>query len=333
MDMKHRIFAYTVVAFLIMVLSIQLAFAASSGTSGGTATVTGATPAITSPKLTTTAGADKNDTALTVKTEYYANFTIADANSLADLKNVTILIWYNGTGGALKTDSDAQRNHYTYTWVESTDTWSCPLSVNYINTGNCADPGAVSALSTYEFRLSFNLSKVANYSNTGTYTGWQINCTVYDDELHVGTFGEGTGGRLQFGVTSYFEISVSDTTHTWSAAPATTDNAVTAGADGKVDFTVIANTIWKAQVKGEGNLTKAPDIIGLDNVTQYGTNVVGSSVPMTFSYVNVTGITSQAPQTDEASPTTKGVYLWLDIPSGTVEGEYTYTLTIQIAIQ
>jgi hypothetical protein len=268
-----------------------------------------------------------NDTALTVNTEYHLNFTVSDANTMADLKNVTIIAWDNR--GQLVTDADSERYHYTWTYVNTTDAWACPLSANYIITENYSDPNpAALTAGSFEFRLAFKLSKVANYSNT-SHDGWQFNITVFDAALNQGTYGVGMGGRTQFGVASYLAITITDVTHSWSAAPNTADNALTG--DGHVDFTSLTNRVWKAQVYGSTNLTKGGDIIGLYNVTQYGSNDVGSSVPLTFSYADVTGITSQAAPTAEASPTAVGVWLWLDIPTGTPAGDYVYTLNIQIA--
>lgn len=335
MKKKQSLIAVLVLTLMFSLL-VPYVFASASGPSNGTATVTSPAPTLSSPELwdmiesVTTA----NNTALTVATEYHVNVTIDDANTMADLKNVTWLIWYNGTGGTTNDAVDAQRDHYTYTWIESTNTFACPLAADYIVQTNCSSPGTASALTTYEFRLAFKLSKVGNYSNGGTYTGWQINITVYDDTLNVGTFGEGTGGRLQFGVASYFEINVVDGTHSWSGAPGTNNIPVVAGsADGKIDVTVIANTIWKAQVDGNQNLTKSGDIIGLYNVTQYGSDSVGDSVLLTFSYADVTGLTTKAPPTDEAAPVDADVWLWLDIPTGIPSGDYTYVFSEQIVIQ
>lgn len=330
MKQTRKLLAATAVLIFCLGLAIPTALANSSGTSTGTATVTSAVPTISSVELwNSTETGDKNNTALdSSNVEYHLNFTVADANTMADMKNATIIAWDNR--GQLITDADSQRYHYTWTWVNATDTWACPLSASYITTGTCADPNSAALTATsYEFRLAFKLSKVANYSNGGTYDGWQFNITVFDAALNKGTYGVGTGGRTQFGVASYLAITITDATHAWSAAPNSNDTALTG--DGKVDFTALTNRVWKAQVYGSTNLTKGGDIIGLGNVTQYGSNNVGSSVPLTFAYADVTGITAQAAPADEASPTAVGVWLWLDIPTGTPAGDYVYTLNIQIA--
>jgi len=332
MKQTRKLLATIAIVIFCLGLTIPTALADSSGTSTGTATVTSPAPTISSVELwNMIEDTNKNNTSLdSSNIEYHLNFTVSDANTMADMKNATIIAWDNR--GQAVTDADSQRYHYTWTWVNLTDTWACPLAAGYIVGANCSDPNSGSLTAgLFEFRLAFKLSKVANYSNGGTYDGWQFKITVFDAALNQGTYGVGTGGRTQFGVASYLEISITDVTHSWSAAPNTADNVVSAGGDGKVDFTALTNRVWKAQVDGTQNLTKGSDIIGLYNVTQYGSNDVGSSVPLTFSYADVTGITSQAAPVAEASPTAVGVYLWLDIPTGTPAGDYVYTLNIQVA--
>jgi hypothetical protein len=328
MKQTRKLLAAMAVLIFCLGLTIPTALADSSGTSTGTATVTSATPTISNIELwNMIETVDKNDTSLdSANIEYHLNFTVADTNTMSDIKNVTIIAWDNR--GQAVTDADSQRYHYTWTYVNSTDTWACPLAASYIVGANCSDPNpAALGEGSYEFRLAFKLSKVANYSNT-SHDGWQFNVTVFDTAENKGTYGSGTGGRTQFGVASYIEIGITDVTHAWSAAPNTVNNTLTG--DGHVDFTALTNRVWKAQVYGSTNLTKGSDIIGLRNVTQSGSNDVDTSVELTFEYADVPGITAQAAPADEYSPTAVGVYLWLDIPTGTSAGDYVYTLNIKI---
>ncbi len=328
---------FTILLFAAMLI-VGTVYADTSGTSVGTATITSVAPTISSVELWNLAeDTDKNNTALDSNNiEYHLNFTVSTASTMTNLKNATIKAWDNR--GQAEIDADSQRYHYTWTWVESTDTWNCPLSANYIATANCSDPGTGSALTTYEFRLAFKLSKVANYSNGGSYDGWQFKIYVYDDAANTATYGQGTGGRTQFGVASYLGVTITDTTHAWTADSNTADNAVSAGGDGKVDFTVVANRVWKARVESnqsalQGQGAIAGQYIVIANVTQYGSDAVGSSIPLTTEYADVTGITSVAAPADEASPTQKGVYLWLDVPDATQPGVYSYELSILVANQ
>jgi len=332
MKQTRKLLAAIAVLIFCLGLTIPQALADSSTTSTGTATVTSVVPTISMTNCNlynSTEDTVENNTSLdSSNIEYHLNFTVTLNNTMTALKNVTIIAW--DSRGQSVTDADSQRYHYTWTYVNLTDIWACPLGAGYITTGSCVDynPASLTATS-FTMKLAFKLSKVANYSNGGTYDGWQFNITAYDAVGNQGTFGSGTGGRIQFGVASYLEISITDVTHAWSAAPGSENTSITG--DGHVDFTAITNRVWKAQVYGSQNLTKGTDIIGLRNVTQSGTSDVNTSVELTFAYADVIGITAQAAPADEASPTAVGVYLWLDIPTGTPAGDYVYTLNIQLA--
>ncbi len=333
---KKSVFLCLLTVFAVASLLTSNVLAASSGTSAGTATVTSSTPSVNLVECNLYNAAEDtvaNNTALTVSTEYHLNFTINDTDTMANLNNITIVTWdsHEVTQG----DVDSQRYHYTWTYVNSTDTWSCPLSASYIDTGDCVDASGSLTETGFTFKLAFLLSKVANYSNGGDYSGWKLNITVYDNENNAGTL---NGEVIQHGIASYLEIGITDSTHTFTGAADSSDNAVSAGGDAKVDFTAIANRVWKAQVKAnqsalEGVGDAVGESINCGNVTQYGSDSVGDSAVLTTDYADVTGITSQAAPSDEGSPSAVGVYLWLDIPAAQTIGEYVYGLDIQVTSQ
>ena len=328
---KLRLLASACIALLMLLASaciMPIAFADSYDTSPGTAHVLPAEPVITNPELWNSGETvDKNNTALVVNTEYHVNFTVSHASKLSYLDNLTINMWNSG-GGVGENDTSTQRNRYQFLWEESTGTWSCPLSASYIVTGNCKDPGQASSLTSYEFTLAFKLSKVANYSNGGApYDGWQIKIYAYDEAPKYDSI-----QTLQFGVASYFDVTITDTTHAWSNLIPGTSVNVTVDGDADIDFTVIANTNWKAQVEADGPLSKAPDTIPLTNLLVHK-DTLGSAVAMTVEYADVGGLTNQSPPTNEDPPTETSLKLWLTVPEGTPPGDYTYTLSIQIVIQ
>lgn len=296
--------------------------AASEGSSEGTATILSATPAITSPELWNEAeDTDKNSSDLTVNTEYHLNFTIGDSNTLADLKNITIRIWHSSE--ATENDTDAQIDHYSVTWVESTDTWAC-LPSGYIDDTDCEDPGTASGLTSFEFRCAFDLSKVANHTTTGSDT-WKISIFVWDDSDNADS--EKT---LMFDVTFYAEISITDTTHAWSNLVPGYTNNVTDG-DGDIDITVISNANYDVEAQGNQSalINQYADEIQIGNITLHK-DTLGSSIPLTVSWADVVGLTGQTAPTDEASPTAVAFILWLDTPDGTPAGDYEYKLEIRI---
>lgn len=306
---------------LMLVFNINAVYGESSGESEGTAQVTSAIPSITSPELWDSAETtNKNNTALTVNTEYHANFTISDANTMADLKNVTIRVWE--TTYSTENASDSEREHYTFTWTESTDTWASTPS-GFVVSANCKDPGTGGTETSFEFTLAFDLSKVANY--TASTTDWQISIFVWDDADNGGS--EKT---LRHGVAFYSEISITDTTHQWSGLlPGDTDKTV--DGDGDIDFTVIANANWDAQAKGNASvlISENADEIGIGNITIHK-DTLASSVSLTTTYADIGGLTAQSPPTAEGSPIATYCTIWLDVPSGTPVGNYEYKLQLQI---
>ena len=317
--LKTKLFALAIITFSI-IATFGVAYAASEGTSAGTASVSSAVPTITSPELwNMTENGNKNNTALTVNTEYHINFTIADSNTLADLNNVTIRIWLSGT--ATENGSDTQTNHYSYTWVESTDTWASLTGASYIVAANTTDPGTAYAGTSYEFRLAFKLSRTAAYATT---PNWKISIFVWDDSSNADD--EKT---LMGGIAFYSEISITDTTHAWAALTPGGSNNVTVGGDGDIDFTVIANAAWDGETKANAALTKGGDTIALTNLRFHKTTLA-SSAAITTTYQDIGALTNQTATTDEASPTATYETLWLTVPSGTPSGDYTYTLYIQI---
>jgi len=309
--------ALTIVVSILLVLAI---ISVASGDSAGTAQITSASPTLSSPQLWNAAETvDKNNTALTVNTEYHINFTVSETNSLADLNNVTIKIWE--TTYAVEGDADSERNHYTFTWTESTSSWSSSPS-GFVTTANCKDPAAASIATSYTFTCAFDLSKVANH--TSSNIAWQIKIISYDD---LGN--SDTDSSLKFGVAFYSEIAITDTTHTWTGlVPGDIDKTV--DGDGDIDFTVIANDEWDANAKSNAsNLVSGSNTIGIENLSIHK-DTLGSAVALTTSWGDLGGLTTQSPPTAEASPVSTHCTLWLDVPNGTLPGDYVYTLQLQI---
>jgi hypothetical protein len=318
---KPTLLAIVAIMLLCMKIAVLPVLAQSSGTSEGTATVLSTSPSITSPELWNEAeDTDKNSTDLDVNTEYRLNFTVADSNQLGDLDNITIRIYHSVQ--STENASNQQIDHYSITWVESTDTWAI-APTGYIDTGDCADPGTGSSSTSYEFRAAFDLSKVANHTSTGGDT-WKISIFVWDDSANADS-----DKTLMFDVAFYAEISITDTTHAWSSlSPSDTDQTV--DGDGDVDFTVITNAKFDIQAKGNQSYLQsaAADQINLGNLTiHYDT--LGSSVALTTSWADVGGLTDQSAPTDEGSATATYVTLWLDVPN-VPAGSYEYKLEIQV---
>lgn len=304
---------------LIMTLNASVVYGDSSGESEGTVTILSANPSMAGPELWDSGEAeDKNDTALTVNTEYHLNFTISDNNTLADLDNVTLRVW-DTSSAATENGTDAEADHYSFTWTESTDTWASSPS-GFINTGNCKDPGQASSETEYTFTCAFDLSKTAGY--TANTDDWSITIMVWDDSDDFDV-----ERSIVFGVAFYSEISVTDSTHTWgNLNPGDENQTIT---DSPLNFDVIANAAWDVQAQAnQSTLVSGSNQIGIGNMTIH--KDTDGDVSLTTSWADIGGLTSQTASTEEASATSTYCTLWLDVPIGTLVGDYKYKLELQV---
>lgn len=308
--------------FCLVLAIVEPTFAASEGTSSGTIHVNDVSPSVSSAELWNSGETlNKNASALTVNTECHVNFTVTDDNTLKNLNNVTIIMWESGT--ASEGASDAERTRYTFTWVNSTDTWASSPS-GFITTGNCKDPGSGSSATSYEFTLAFDLSRVATY--TSSNTAWKIKIYAYDAGGNAAS-----DATLMFGLAFYSEITITDATHSWgNLNPGATDQQITSS-DGDIDFNIVANDNWTVQAKGSGDLTNGANTIALSNVKIHK-DTLSSAVSLTQTYADVGGLTNQTAPSSQ-SGTAADCILWISVPNGAMPGDYTYTLSLQIVHQ
>jgi hypothetical protein len=312
-----------VVTLFLAASIIQPSLALTEGSSTGTAHVGSIPPTISQPILWNEAETVlKNGTALAVDTPYCAHFTVIDTNGLASINYITYKIWDSTVSS--ENASDAESNHYTFTWTESTDTWTSSPA-GFVHPADSETPGIGSTLTTFEYGIEFDLSKVAK--NTIANSDWKIKITVVDDSADAISNSE-----LMFGVALYREIVVSDVTHGWAnLSPGDTDHQIDIPGNRKIDFIVVSNDNWLIQAKGSGALTSGANTIPLSNV-KINKDTLGSATSLTTSYANVVGLTNNSPPTNEIG-TASNCTLWITVPLGTPTGDYTYTLNLQILQQ
>lgn len=314
-------YALAILLAVCIVFPAGLVFAATSGSSNGSAEVGNVAPTVTNPGFYDSADStNTNNTSIDVWTEYHVNCTVTDDNTLYDLENVTYVIWeetYADEGSA-----DSNVNHYTFRYVNDTDTWEevGPDSAgdSHLVSASCSDPTDHTATSG-TFKLALKLHKTANY--TASTTAWKIKIYAYDNAT------SGSNQQLFFGVNFYLEITVDDSSHGWSSlSPGDTDVLIDTPVDGDIDVTVTANANFDLQARGDGDLTRTGGgtPIGLGNVTIHK-DTLASSVSLTTTYADIPGLTGLSRGESQAH----SFKLWIDVPSGTEHGTYTYTLYVQ----
>lgn len=318
-----NIVKYTLVTLLAVciVFPAGAVFAAPSGSSDGSAQVGNTAPTVTNPGFyDSTDSTNTNDTSIDVWMEYHVNCTVTDENTLNDLENVTYIIWEENYADEGSADSNV--NHYTFRYVNDTDTWEevgpDAAGDSHLVSGSCSDP-ADHAATSGTFKLAFKLHKTANY--TVSTTAWKIKIIAYDGDT------SGSNQQLFFAVNFFVELTVDDSSHGWSSLSAgDTDIPIDSPADGDINITMTANAKFDLQAKGSGDLAKTGGgtPIGLGNVTIHK-DTLASSASLTTNYADIGGLTGLSSGEDQAH----SFKLWIDVPLGTEHGTYTYTLDIQ----
>jgi hypothetical protein len=307
----------------------QLAYAASSGDSYGTAEVTGEITFKDVKLLDAIDGSSVNASSLTVNTNYWINFTVMDDDGMDDIKNITIRVWDTGYTST-ENDTDAERDHYSFFWNYTgvnadadEGAWSEPTLLGFLHAASCASSNS-SSIVDHEFSCCFDLSKVANHTDSSAYL-WRITIFGYDMEGN----GDQENEILRFDVTAYQELTGIDSTHSWSAlSSGSYDN--TLSGDGGIDFTAISNSKWKVQAKANASvlIDQYGHTFNIGNITiHYDT--LGSSIALTTSDADVVGLTSQSVPSSESGTATY-CKLWIDVPTDQEPGAYEYKLTLTV---
>ena len=330
MDKKRMASLTALTVMLILILgNVAMAHAQSSSDSTGTINVT-AECTISSPGLCLNDGTDNlNKTQLTVTTEYRVNFTLSDKDGMDDIQNAYVKMWK--TAASTESGTDDENNHYTFWWNATHGAWAClGPSSGFYKSGEGSNS---SSYTQYDFYVNFDLSKVANYSNTGpTYTGWKITINATD-----GTHSDTQTQCLGFGVAEYTECTGLNPAHSWSGLTAGSNDQPLSSPGTSLSFTAIANRVWNATAKS--NVTAALEhtysyTLGIGNVTQNSVDNATSSTSLSTSEV-IIGKDGASPLDAKEIPASESgtacnCYLWVDIPAGQQPGAYVYKLTITV---
>lgn len=285
--------------------------------SDGTADVENTAPVVSNPAFTDVFSVSKDASQIDVQTEYWISYLITDSNRLQDLTDAVFKIWGPTTTEA---GADSEVNHYTFKYTQTSDQWTevgPDAGGSHLVTVNCTDP-ADQSVKSGTFRLAFKLAKIAEHTNTAT---WSIKIIVTDDYAATDT-----DQTLTFGVTFYCELAIGDTSHSWTGLKAgDTDKPLNYPADGDIDVTVTANAIFDVQARGSGDLSTNGYTILLANVKIHK-DTLGTAVSLTNSFADVVGLTNQPAGADLA----KSFMLWITVPDPQPKGTYSYTLYVSI---
>jgi len=278
----------------------------------------------TIPDLRLSATTDtSNISQIDVNTWYDWEVNVSDSGTLLDIVNVTIRLKDNPTDSII-TDSAAynRTGEYWFNYDNVSNVWqwysgaSWTTTSDWLDNANCAAPTKTESSGYYLFRTK--LAKSAVHTAT-----WGFSASAYDSGNNVTS-----KNFTSITVNAYSSLTMmsGNATHTWVNATAGVNDILID--QGAIYFNVTVNYLFKIQAEGDGNLIKGSDYIVLGNVTIHK-DTLGSSIPLTTTYADVVGLTSQALGEDVQL----SLKLWLDSPANQPVGAYIYELQIQVTEQ
>lgn len=317
--------------YLVAALALTLVFggvgAAFSANISGAITVSNSAPTVGGAVLSSAIGGDPI-TNLTPQTTYYLRFTVADANTLADLSSVVVSL-HTGDSPGVTWDADSNA---IYSWTETgwamgnggaTTTWTLD--------GGSSGPGVLSAVSG-DWVLAFKPGKLAT-AGTGN---WRITVTAGDKAAASDSY-----LLTALTMNPWIEMTTSTSTVAFAAAPG--GSGALTGTTPYVTASVTTNAGYHLDGRAGSSWTKdggsmtlvdGPEVSGNNFALRVGNDAATGNFPNTGPWLTITdrdivgglGAPTTAPETAEGTADTD---LYMGIILGQVApGAYTGTITL-----
>ena len=345
--------AYTnKILYIAAILALLTAFVpsvayASDSAATGSFACNNANPTITSVTLQLS---DKNTatSAMTPQTAYNVEIVAGDANTINDINQIDITIFYDANAGDDGTPAGAWDcdQEAIYRWAKSGSTWSMQNSSAVttwgITTANCDTPVSMTGTSG-EWNLYFTVGKLAVKSD-GSTSEWDIKVVATDAQSGTGT---STIYSKSMGV--YASLALSSGTIDFGSMALGSTAAIQTPASHYVTLQAISNNVSALGSKssstwsnGVNNATL--DIDGSPAAGYFSLTTDdagdGSGHPTTPQYVTDSTATITGHGTDARTSTSPGANestsntnMYMDCilsSSGLVYGTYTGTITYTI---
>lgn len=333
---KRDILALVVVVAIILAMIPTMVLAASNeGSITGEYTLGDSAPTVDNVTLYTTANATA--TTMIPETEFVVKVTVTDNNTLRDLDNVTVTIFYDADGSYDNVTVPTTGNPKTCGIItcSSSDNWSThSWATDFGGSTRWAFDNVSSAIptsmgaSTGTFEFYFTPGAVATM--TVDPSRWHINATAVDSSSK-----SGTNYQANLLMAWYGELDITPATNvTWTNPTAgMTDKA----ADANVSVTYIANGTYYSKVAATGtwgSATLVPDNSTLGSnafrLKAYYNDTVGSA-QIVQSYSTYSASIYSGGQTTEAGQLVDTNTLWLSLGSPFTNGTYSGTIYYKIS--
>ena len=310
----------------ILAATAMPAMADTDGASTGSFDLGSAAPTVTGVELY---NAEHNATVsdLTPTTEFAVKITAGDANTIADIDAITVVIKAQGYAG---TTTDVSYNA-TYQWTASGWALIGPTATQWTYESGVV-PSDMTVMSD-DWYVNFKLSEAAT-----SEANWDITVTADDGES------AGTNSKLNIPMNFYAEISAVDTSYTFGGVALGASQKQISG-DQDVDVNVTANGNFKLYSKSDatwvGNTTgdiatvNPNALVSGEIQLRDGKNATHNDsgcvqIDGGNGYYPINGFNNEAGPTAEAGEN-RGIYQWLGVATaGLLPDEYQGTYYVQI---
>ncbi len=283
----------TIFIVFTLLLLIPIGYITGEDSTGGGVTINNASASISSVVIPSSVDVD---------TFFFINASVSDSNTLNDIANITYYI-YNLNDSSWD-GADDITEHYTITYINSTDTFTSNPS-GYVDSVGSIVPSD-KTLVTGDYKAKFNFSTVAHY--VGYY--WYVRVEVKDGE------GSDVTTSSAFSVNKYFSVDITDASFSFgSITVPSTDRPITTPSSGNLTITAIANYNYTLQLK-RSTWSSLDSKFEITRGTGSGTVITTSDADWKVN---------QAPSTTE-SGVSENLPLFLDVADGVPHGAYTFTL-------
>jgi hypothetical protein len=316
MNKSKKIVIIGLISTMVLVLALATPVLADSISSQGA--VNNIAPAISSVSLKNGDGSAFSGPA-DCETEYRVDFTITDDNTLEDLTDVDVEVYYETQ------TVDAIRSHYTFTWIQGTNSWASSPA-GYLDPTNPSTTPASMTGASFAFSLYFKLDGVA--IPAGTADKWNVKITATDDSAATDT----DTSITPFQLNTYTELSLSSSSLDFGTA----NPGAAFSSSPTTNATITCNTALLNTFTG-ANLTKGSDSIAYSQFTIQGGDItVATALTGAAQDIRASGYKATSDSLDasisgytdgEANTLTFAGTAPTPCPAGTYTGTWTIALS------
>ena len=327
--MKTKILSIVVGFALLLALVPAAAYASDSTT--GSFTVGSVAPNMTAMEIYSDAGLTLIASTLTPQVEYYKKISVSDANTLNDIAEVKVKMFYDATGSDPLESTVTAGNTQTaaiFTWTNAGSLWTIDAGAGTswaLVTADCVVP-TLTASSGY-WVVAFKIGKVSTESLA------PANWDFWGQAKNTAGVVSGIYKRDKM-VQWYGQISVNTANVNWGEVTPGTGFADNVNEQSGISATWVSNGNYEGQIKSSATWAGSLNTATLDaagntsNPKEFALNAWHDNTYASAILVNTTGVVINATgvQTSETGVIHTGNTIWLklasvfpiDIYSGTI---------------